>query len=250
MAAASPAAPIGTRAVPPSVVYGKAGQGHEFHGHHDAGQVCIDAYGERLIVDLGSPHPMYPADFFGEHRYEYFNASARGHNVPMLGGRETRREATDRAEIVAAEFDDARGGQWTFDLTGLYDGARQVKRTVTHLLPGLVAVLDEVEQEQADEIALHWHTIDRAEPDADGCFTVRAEHAGLAARIVRLDGGELTFTRGEHVYRAPYDKGRLGDPLINRYESYVRVACTERACRLLTLFAVPCARRRSCALEC
>ena len=62
------------------VVYGKGGHGAEGHGNHDAGQVCIDSYGNRLITDPGSP-PGYPADFFGQNRYEYYNASALGHKA-------------------------------------------------------------------------------------------------------------------------------------------------------------------------
>ncbi|MDP6042192.1 MAG: DUF4962 domain-containing protein, partial [Candidatus Latescibacteria bacterium] len=35
----------------PSMVYGKGGSGAIVHGHHDVGQICIDGYSERLIVD-------------------------------------------------------------------------------------------------------------------------------------------------------------------------------------------------------
>ena len=80
----------------PSLVFSKAGHGAEGHGNHDAGQVCIDGYGQRLIVDLGSP-PMYPGDFFGEHRYAYYNASVLGHNVFSFDGEEMLSSVEDRA---------------------------------------------------------------------------------------------------------------------------------------------------------
>jgi hypothetical protein len=223
--------------VTPCVVYGKAGHGREGHGNHDAGQVCIDGWGERLILDVGIPTPVYPGDFFGEHRYDYYNAAAWGHNVLVFGGREMQRTEADRAEIVSASFDDTQGGEWTLDLTGMYDGARSVRRTVLHRFPGIVAVLDEAELEREEEISLRWHTIDCAAPDADGSFIVRGKQAGLAARVLRLDG-DIALSRGEHAYLPPYDRCRLGDPLYQPHESYVEARCTAPRCRLLTLFAV------------
>ena len=234
--------------ITPSVVYGKAGHGAEGHGNHDAGQVCIDGWGERLILDVGIPTPVYPGDFFSGHRYEYYNAAAFGHNVLVFGGREMRRTADDRAEIIAASFDDSQGGEWTLDLAGMYDGARAVRRTVVHRFPGIVAVLDEAELEREEEISLRWHTIDRAAPDADGRFTVRGEKASMAGRVLRLDG-DITVSRGEHAYTPPYDRCRLGDPLYQPRESYIEARCTAGRCRLLSLFAVfppgaePCAWR-------
>jgi len=218
------------------VLYAKGGHGCEGHGNHDAGQVCIDACGERLIVDPGSP-PLYPNDFFGPSRYEYYNASVWGHNVPVFGGREMRRTKEDRAELLAAEFDEERGGWWRLDLTCVYDGVRSVRRTVVHLLPGIVAVLDEAQLEVDEEVSLRWHTADRCEPDPEGRFTVRGESASLAGLVTRLDG-ECSTARGEHLYRPPFDKGRLGERFEQRRESYVELRCKGRACRLLSLLAV------------
>lgn len=227
---------------PASCVVSKAGHGAELHGNRDAGQVCIDGLGERLIVDLGMPEPVYPRDFFGPNRCRYYPASAAGHNVPVIGGREMRGAASDRARIVAAEFDDARGGAWTIDSTALYDGARRVRRTVVHLLPSVVVVLDRLELERAEEISLRWHTADRAEPGPDGSFTVRSGAASAVARIVRLDGaGAQAVRRGEHEYRPPFHLTRLGDPLRQKRESYVEVVACAGQCTWLTLFAVAAA---------
>jgi hypothetical protein len=232
----------------PCVVYGNASR-EENHEHNDDGQVCIDGYGERLIVDLGPP-AIYPGDFFDAARWDYYNASVRGHNVLMFGGRERRVPDRQRGEqygvrweslrgrLLEARFDDVRGGWWQADLTPTYHAARRVHRTVIHLLPGIVAVLDEAELEQPDEVSLRWHTIDRAAPDAEGAFTVRGERAALAGRIVRLDAGALSFRRGEHAYAPPYDRDRYGDPLPQPHESHVEARCTTDRCRLLTLFAV------------
>ena len=221
---------------PASVVFSKAGHGAEGHGHHDAGQLTLDALGRRLIVDLGSPS-MYPADFFGENRYRYYNASVRGHNVLMFDGKESACGAGDRARIAAADFGEA-GGTWSLDLSGVYPGLGSVYRHVVHLHPWAVAVLDEARLHEKRAVSLRWHTVDRAAPEADGRFVVKAEGVRLEALIVALDGRGLELARGEQGYAPPFDRGRLGDPLQQKAESYVEAGARTDAVRLLTLFAV------------
>ena len=85
------------------VVYSKAGR-EAVHEHNDVGQLCIDGYGERLIIDMGSPS-SYPADFFTENRWQYYNASARGHNVFLFGDRDMKTGEHDRGKILDAQFD-------------------------------------------------------------------------------------------------------------------------------------------------
>ncbi|MGB5873274.1 MAG: heparinase II/III family protein, partial [Bacteroidota bacterium] len=184
-------------AITACVVYGKAGR-EENHEHNDIGQVCIDGYGERLIVDLGSPSG-YPADFFEENRWEYYNASARGHNLLMFGGREMRtlphqrgkqkdpRSREMQGRILSSHFDDVLGGHWLIDATGAYDDVKRVRRALVHLLPGIVAVLDEADLRETREISLRWHTNDRAEPDLSGAFTSQGESSRIVGRVIRLD---------------------------------------------------------------
>ncbi len=219
------------------VVYGKGGCGGETHGHHDAGQVCIDGFGRRLIIDPGNPS-LYPADFFSPHRWRYYNASAWGHNVLTFDGADQRPDASARARWTSASFDDERGGGWILDLTGNYVGVKVVRRTLLHLLPGVVAVLDEAALPDSRAISLRWHTADRGEPDAVGRFMVRNEGVRLAARVAWPGGLALALRRGEQAYEAPFDKGRLGEPLEQRRESFVEAALSADRCRLLTLFAV------------
>lgn len=222
---------------PASVVFAKAGHGAEGHGHHDAGQLTLDGLGRRLIVDLGSPS-MYPADFFGENRYRYYNASVRGHNVLMFDEEESAVGADSQARIVASAFD-AAGATWSLDLTGIYPGTQAVYRHVVHLNPWVVAVLDEARLPLQRAISLRWHTADRAAPDADGCFAVEADGVRLEALIAALgDGPPITLSSGEHRYTPPFDRGRLGDPLLQKEESYVEARAHADGIRLLTLFAV------------
>lgn len=230
------------------VVYGKASR-EDNHEHHDAGTVCIDGYGERLIVDPGSPSG-YPADFFEEDRWKYYNAGIVGHNVLMFDNQEMRIPEWTRGDgpkqdvtaitgrFVGYDFDDNSGGWWSMDLTNAYDNVTAVHRTVLHLHPGFVAVLDEAALPAAKPISLRWHTIDNAIPDRAGSFTVTGESCSLACRIKNLGSNPVTFRQRVHSYKAPFDMSRAGTPLEQRNESYVEAVQRGTTCRLLTLFAL------------
>jgi len=220
----------------PCVVYGKAGI-EENHEHHDAGQLCIDGFGERLIVDLGSPSG-YPTDFFGKNRCRYYNASYIGHNVVTIDGQEMDAPRGASAKILAMEFDDKRGGYWQLDLTSFYPTAKHVVRTVAHLSPGIVAVIDDVAMENSRPISLRWHTIDAAEPKADGSFFIRADRATAAGKVLSLNEQTVDISRGQHRYQSPFDTDRTGAKLQQRNESFVSVRTSAAASRILTLFAV------------
>ena len=222
--------------ITPCVVYGKGGHGAEGHGNHDAGQLCIDAYGERLITDLGSP-PGYPADFFGPNRYEYYNASVIGHNVLTFNNQEMKRSPEDCAQIVDANFNDKKGGHWSLNLTPLYNNTISVKRTVAFLSPNIVAVIDNAECETKTDIILRWHTVSKAPPNTDGQFYVTGNNASLSGRILRLDG-DLSTRLNHHAYKAPFNRMRLGHEFEQRHEPFVEASLFDKKCRLLTLFAI------------
>ncbi len=223
---------------PHAVVFGKGGHGSELHGHHDSGQLCIDGHGERLIVDLCSP-PMYPADFFGENRYRYYNASVSGHNVLVFNDKESAVGETRNATIGDTGFNSDTGAFWQLDLTGCYDGISEYTRTVIHLLPGTIVVLDEAFLPDTEDISLRWHTVDDANVDGQGCFEVKGRNAALSARITGVGAEGLTFRRREHRYIGPFNRGRLGDVFEDRYESYVEARFRSNHCRFLSLFSIP-----------
>lgn len=221
----------------PCVVYGKGGHGAEGHGNHDAGQLCVDSCGSRLITDPGSP-PGYPADFFGENRYEYYNASALGHNVLTFGGREMRRHKTDSAAVIASEFDDEKGGWWQIDLTALYDEVTSVRRTVITLTPSTVVVYDAASMEGAAETSLRWHTACEPDWSADGHFSVNNGGSAIDCHVISLGESDLTCTLCHHEYVEPYNRFRLGDVLEQPHEPYVEFLTTSENVSLLSLFKI------------
>ncbi len=228
------------------IVFSKFGR-EENHENNDIGQVGFDILGERLIIDIGSPS-SYPEDFFEHYaRWNYYNASVRGHNTLIFGGREQRYPVRERGEPIIVHHlagklldwwhDADHGTAWRMDLTPAYEHIKGFTRTVLHLHPGYVLVLDEAELEKSEEISLRWHTIDKAAPTPDGAFVVRNGIAAATGQIVGLDDAQLDFARHEHRYGEPYHLERSGDPLEQRHESYIEATHQASHCRLLTLFA-------------
>jgi hypothetical protein len=230
------------------VVYGKASR-EENHEHNDDGQVCIDGFGERLIVDLGSPSG-YPADFFEQERWNYYNASIRGHNIVQVGDRELQTAFRDRGDspdtigrrihgrFIDYAFEDDKGGYWRVELTPAYEGVESVRRTVVHALPGVIVVIDDVKLADVEELSLRWHTVDKASPASDGSFSVKGDKAACHARVIGPRGVTTRFRRAEHQYEAPFDRDRLGALLEERHESYVQATCVAKEARFISLFAV------------
>jgi len=224
---------------PHSIAYGKAGR--EGHGANDVGQFCLDGFGQPLLITLGHPAGGYPADYFSSNRKKYYNASTWGQNLFMFDRQEQIEKAGKIAlvgNVVTAEFDDKKGGMWQLDLTPVYEGAESVRRTVVHLLPDVAVVLDEAKLKKSADISLRWHTADKAEPSADGVFSVKARGVELAAKIVPLDGAKVQFQRGEHSYEAPFNMTRDNKPLNQPHESFIEVTTQADHLRLLSLFSV------------
>ncbi len=231
---------------PEMVVYGKAKRDHH-HAHNDLGQLCIDSFGKRMVVDLGSPS-AYPADYFDENRWQYYNASTKGHNVPLFDGREQLSSDAEsgvdgnvgfesvNGRYTQTYFDDRLGGYWQMDLTAAYEGVISVKRTVVHLLPQVAVALDEGELSRDEEISLRWHTIVPARPSRAGTFRIANGEAAMNCQVSVLKGNLLRHSLERHEYAAPFDHDRTGALLEQRREPYVETVLTGRRYRVLSLF--------------
>lgn len=224
----------------PSVVYAKAGR-EPFHGHADWGQVCIDGYGQRLVVDLKSPYPK-------DSQERYYSYQQFGHNVFVFGENDTGgvswREKDRQGRTTWSVFDDARGGAWTMDLSPVYGEGYSVTRTVVHLLPCIVVVLDEAILPGSMPISLRWHLAAPAEPAHDGSFRLAVGDASLSARMMRLDG-EAELAGRHHAYVAPYNKRVLGEDFEQRHEPYIELKAKDAHCRVLSLFTLQRAGEKS-----
>lgn len=223
----------------PSVVYGKAGR-ETNHDDNDVGQLCIDGYGEALIIDPGKPKPIYPKDYFSSSQYNYYTRSSTGHNVLVIGGKEMISEPnkTARGTCLASSFRDSLGSSWKLDVSPVYENASRVIRRVAHLFPGIVAVHDYAELQQAESIDLRWHCIQPPLWDQRGSFTVQGEQAMISGKVIALDDQQLTFSSGNQSFQPPYHLTRQGDPLDQHYEPFLKVSTRGTSCSILTLFSV------------
>ena len=225
----------------PCVVYGKAGREYN-HDDNDVGQLLIDGFGERLIIDPGAPSPIYPRDYFRDTtQYNYYSRSSRGHNVLVIGGREMIAEPNHlaRGETTRSWFNDTIGSYWEIDLTPVYGNASRVTRKVAHLFPGIVLVHDQAELPgENNTVDLRWHAINPPQLRGSGNFVVKGGRAALSAKVISLGDGELNFSTGHHEYKPPYNLTRQGDPLVQHYEPYIKISTKGKSCSILSLFAI------------
>jgi hypothetical protein len=64
----------------------KGGHNGESHNHNDLGHFIVHMCGVNLFSDLGPPE--YTQQYFdNEQRYNSFNASSKGHSVPVINGK-------------------------------------------------------------------------------------------------------------------------------------------------------------------
>ncbi len=215
------------------VVMSKAGHGGVNHTHPDAGQVIIQGYGRRLIRDLGVVM-MYPM----ENRRHYYHYNTGGHNVLTFNARELIWNSNHRARVTESEFDNLLGGYWSIDLTELHEDAKLVRRSVFHMLPGIVAVLDEARFNEPGEIRVRWHPEIAAEPDEKGHFLITNEDVSLSGQVVSVGNEKLHFNTGRHLYKEPYNRDRMGNIYPQRKEPYMDAITESDRCQILTLFAL------------
>lgn len=215
-----------------SVVFGKAGTAKVNHTHPDGGQIEIIGHAQPLIIDIGSVN--YPA----QDKDRYYHFSSDGHNQITIGGRPQHYDLEHEATCVAADFDNDRGGWWRIDLTDLHDGVTRVQRTVVHLLPDIVVVLDQADLLTCEPMRLRWHPGAEPQVGTGGHFRVTVEDVGLSALVLPLgeEAGQLQL--GHHAYEPPYDQDRIGNPMPQKHEPYIDLHLTGSQANILSLFAI------------
>jgi hypothetical protein len=218
------------------IVYGKAGR-EPAHAHCDAGQVCIDAHGERLIRDHGLPAGGYPADFFGKNRTKYYNASILGHNLLSINNREHPDKATKGRFLSEGLLPHGLGVHWHYDLRASHPNASKITRAVFHLFPNIIIVIDEAQTKERSDFRLRWHTAKPTKISKSGSFRFTEGKASLSAFVKSYGLAAVSLKSGRHAYQAPYDRNRLGEKLHQPREPFVDICTVGKNCRLLTVFA-------------
>ena len=217
------------------VVYAKSGR-EAMHDQDDAGQLCVDVGTTRLIRDVGNDF-TYPADYFGVNRRRYYAAAARGHNVLTFGDAVDGGMTPDgRGELTAfAAGEDVVS--FAFDLSAAYADGRRVTRRVLHVLPNVVAVLDEATLPKVEPVTLRWHTADSPGLQEDS-FTFAADGITVTGHVLALDGPPPTLAADRHAWTPGFETGRDDRPLPEHAEPFVALTAEADRVRWLTLFTI------------
>ena len=108
------------------VMAAKGGHNEEPHNHNDVGSIIYAADGEVILADLGAGE--YTKDYFNHNRYDNLCCRSRGHNVPLIDGR----EQCAGAQYRASRFDADGNGKTVIGMEcayGLSDG-EQITRII------------------------------------------------------------------------------------------------------------------------
>ena len=221
------------------IVYGKSGR-EANHDDNDVGQLLIDGFGERLIIDPGKPEPIYPKDYFGKFQYNYYTRSTKGHNVLVIDNHEMISEPNQiaRGKTLRTFFNDMTGSAWEIDLTPVYKNVKNANRKVIHFFPGLVLVHDEVKLEKEGSIDLRWHCISKPKLTTENSFIVRNKKAMISAKIIALDNSKINLSTGSHKFKSPYNLTRQGDTLIQKNEPFVKISTKNDSFSVLSIFVI------------
>jgi len=218
----------------PSVVYSKVGRPVR-HAHNDIGAVMVDGHRKRLLVDLGRPRP-YPKNYHDpEKRYAYYPAASRGHNVVTLGEGEMRRSG---GRYLRTGFAPEFGAWWQMEVSDAYPNAHRVTRTVAHLHPRYVVVVDQVLRKEEGPIALRWHTADAPETSGGDGFRVANGDVALEGLLAVTDGPAASRSVGRHRYPEGLREARDGSAMKQREEPYVAYELNAASCRIVSFFVV------------
>ncbi len=157
------------------------------HQHLDKNSFVLEAYGERLCPDKGTPaygHPMGP-----------FFAKTVSHNAVTINGADQRAgtprvlrfEHTDAFDIVES------------DATSNYAGAKKVLRRVLFMRPDYFVIADEVVTSAPASIEFNLHTFSEISVDGE---TVLFE-GGQADMLVEVISPSIFAHRFAQTQRSP-----------------------------------------------
>lgn len=173
------------------------------HGHLDCGQFILSYKGDPFIKDHGSA--KYDDFYFSAERWDYIEASSRGHNVIYVNG-----EEQISAKLKDQPWKEGIGGNidnlYTSDsmdylsMTGLqnaYPGVEMSswQREIILKKPSMVVVLDRVGSEKDAEIRSRLHPGGKLQTEK-GYFTIETTKGRIA--VVPFSDKKVVIEAGKH----------------------------------------------------
>lgn len=124
------------------------------HTHLDLNSINVGTADTMLAVELGSR--PYPADYFGPHRYSYYELTTAGHNTVLVGG---KGQVPGRAGRLIGPIT----GPGYEALVGVADGTYEIetpraRRHVVFVDKRFWVLLDEIETRNPERADVRFHT--------------------------------------------------------------------------------------------
>jgi len=173
------------------------------HGHLDCGQFILSYGGEYLIKDLGSA--KYDDFYFSAERWDYIEASSKGHNVLFVNGEEQiPAKLKDQpwkedvgGEIVDFSTSDTRDYVSMTGLQKAYPGVEMKlwQRQIILEKPSLAIVMDRVGAESGAEIRSRIHPGGEVEI-YDSFYTIKS--SGQQVVLVPFSDQKLRIENRKH----------------------------------------------------
>ena len=175
-----------------------------------------------------------PAEPGAPYRWNDPLYSTPGHNVVMIGARNQELKGT--GTIAKYQADDKLGVVTVLDCTNAYAGVKKATRTIIHLRPDILVVLDAFDLEQPEPAWLSWHVPavtlpEGVAPDVDisahltpvhdGHFVIPGEKGRTLAFLTSLNDGKPTWSSDAHRRIGLFDHD--GPRIPNTLFPYVRV---------------------------
>lgn len=164
----------------------KGGHNGEPHNHNDVGSLLFAADGEMFLSDLGCGE--YTKEYFADDtRYSLLCNRSRGHNVPILNGKEQKAGK----EYCASCFSGDGMGRVSMEFGGAYGSSRRLERILTFRKGARDFWLEDRTADMGQQDRLEENFVTQTEPvltdgrvciaGKKGTLTLAAEGAGNIA---------------------------------------------------------------------
>jgi len=185
-------------------IVSKAGMNDDpHHGHLDCGHFILNYLGENFIRETGKSR--YDDFYFSKERWEYTEASSKGHNLVTVNGEQqipAKEKDQPMKEGIGGTIDafytsDTRDYVTMNNLEKAYPGKEMHawQRNIILEKPTLAVIFDKVGSDKNAEIRSRIHPVKDFSIE-DGFFTMRSEKGAVA--VVPFSSESVALESGRH----------------------------------------------------
>jgi hypothetical protein len=171
----------------------KSGDIKASHSHADINSFVLSAFGERLLLDPGAG-PYVPDYWVSSKRYQFYQASTRGHNTILVNGQ--GQDPKSKGEIAA--FESAPDYDWLLGRAGecYGDALNAFDRVLVFVDRKYFVIMDDLQAPNDSDFQWLLHT--RADVTRqDWGATISGKQAALDVHVVSPAPFSLATEKGE-----------------------------------------------------